>query len=110
MVEIPLPFSSHHKSPADKAAWRASVERLLGRLRKPDSFLIAIEIELHAPWFDGDWHLDPKQPDWDRLVTPLQDAVCAAIGINDRHVFRAEVTKVDDTREYARVSVRAWNG
>lgn len=104
-VTIPLPPSAHRKSPQDKQQWRENVKHTLAALTLPPCTVFSLAITLHGPWFRTGYILDASLADLDRLATPIQDAVCSAIGRNDRAVFRLVVEKVVDAHEYAVVTV-----
>lgn len=103
---MPLPFSAHHKNAQAKADWRARVVPLLREgLTLPPANRFALRVTLYASWDGPDGTPDPKMPDWDRLVTPIQDAVAEALGINDRCIRRALVEQINSVDSYAVVEI-----
>ena len=105
---LPLPPSSHHKNKQAKADWRAQVIPLIqAGMTLPLATELELIVTLHAPWFDHGFHIDPKLPDWDRLVTPLQDAVAEALGFDDRRVMHADVWKRQSDTVFCTVELSA---
>jgi hypothetical protein len=49
-----------------------------------------------------------KQPDWDRLATPIQDVVAKACKFDDRDVMEAHVYRVPSPDECAVVTLERW--
>lgn len=107
MIRLPLPPSAHHKNKQTKREWRKQVEPLIrASLVLPVGEVYEIVVHLYAPWFREGWAIDPKLPDWDRLVTPLQDAIADTLGFNDRQVMHADVWKYASDDEYCMVAIR----
>lgn len=101
MITLPLPPSSHHKNAQAKAEWREQVIPLIRAiLVLPASVELELVVHLYAPWYRDGFDINPNLPDWDRLVTPLQDAIADAMGFNDRRVMRAVVDKYPSDEQY----------
>jgi hypothetical protein len=108
-LTLSLPPSAHHKGAARKRQWAEQALATLGTPAAP-SGLLRITIRLYGPWLSESGLPVRKQPDWDRLATPIQDVVAKACGFDDRDVMEAHVYRVVSPDECAVVALERWTG
>lgn len=108
VLTLPLPPSAHTKGSAKKRQW---LEAALASMPRPDApkGLLSITIRMYGNWTDERGAPRHKAADWDRLATPIQDAVAKACGFDDRWVKRALVEQIDSAEEYAVVTIEPWS-